>query len=114
MIFDRELCSKVLKEALLLFLLFLLLEAWNHEQKMLQIEQKMLQKEQKMFATKSASNWAESREFKVTKLLLYAFTAICGLVGPNMALNDLSWSWMAFYIIVLPCIFFTASYAKRS
>ena len=28
--FDRELCSKVLKEALLLFLLFL---AWNQKQK---------------------------------------------------------------------------------
>ena len=32
-IFDRELCLKVLKEALLLLFLFLL-EAWNHEQKM--------------------------------------------------------------------------------
>ena len=41
--FDRELCSKVLKEALLLF--FFLLEAWNHEQK-------ILQKGQKMFAMK--------------------------------------------------------------
>ena len=38
-IFDRELNPKVLKEALLL--LFLLLEAWNHEQKMFQMEQKM-------------------------------------------------------------------------
>ena len=29
-VFDRELCSKILKEALLLF--FFLLLAWNHEQ----------------------------------------------------------------------------------
>ena len=36
--FDRELCSKVLKEALLLFLL----EAGNHGQKMLQKEQTRL------------------------------------------------------------------------
>ena len=40
-IFDRELCSKVLKEALLLLLLLLLGLAGNHEQKMFQIEQKL-------------------------------------------------------------------------
>ena len=51
-IFDRELCSKVLKETFLLFLFFLL--AWNQvkknvrEQNLLQSEQKMWQKEQKM------------------------------------------------------------------
>ena len=62
MLFDRELCSKVLKEAFLLFLLFLFfLVAWNHEQKMFQMEQKVFAnkkcseldikcaKEQKMF-----------------------------------------------------------------
>ena len=37
LIFDRELCSKVLKEALLLFFFLL---AGNHEQKMFQAEQK--------------------------------------------------------------------------
>ena len=45
--FDRELCSKVLKEALLLFLFFLV--AWNHEQKMFQMEQKICKKEQNFF-----------------------------------------------------------------
>ena len=42
-LFDRELCSKVLKEAWLL--LFLLLLAWKHEQKMFQMEQKMFTNE---------------------------------------------------------------------
>ena len=46
-VFDRELCSKILKEALLLF--FFLLLAWNHEQFFFQMEQKI-------FATKFASN----------------------------------------------------------
>ena len=49
---ERELRSKVLKEALLLLLLFLFfLVAWNHEQKMFQKYhhlQKMFQMEQKM------------------------------------------------------------------
>ena len=40
-IFDRELCSKVLKEALLLFFFFLFL-AWNQKQNMFQMEQKVL------------------------------------------------------------------------
>ena len=33
LLFDRELCSKVLKEALLLLLLFFFLLAWKHKQK---------------------------------------------------------------------------------
>ena len=37
--FDRELCSKVLKEAFLFLLFFL---AWNKAQKMLQMEQNCL------------------------------------------------------------------------
>ena len=76
-VFHRELCSKFLKEALLL--LFLLFLAWNQVKKMLQMEQKVfankkcfsgkknvreqilfqikqkkLQKERKMFAMKIA------------------------------------------------------------
>ena len=53
-IFDRELCSKVLKEALLLLLLLLLL-AWNQVKKMLQNgtkkfrEQNLFHNEQKAF-----------------------------------------------------------------
>ena len=43
--FDRELCSKVLKEALLL----LFLVTWNHEQKRFQMEQKS-------FANKNSPN----------------------------------------------------------
>ena len=46
-IFDRELRSKVLTEALLLFLLFLFL-VWKYEQK-------MVWKEQKMFANENCS-----------------------------------------------------------
>ena len=75
----------------------MLLEAWNHEQK-------MLQKEQKLFVRKIALNTAESRKFKVTKSMLYVFTAICGLVGPSMAFGDLLWSCMAFYGTICPYI----------
>ena len=46
-IFDRELCSKVLKEALLSLLLFLL--AWNQVIKKLQIEKNLFHNEQKTF-----------------------------------------------------------------
>ena len=57
--FDRELRSKVLKEALLLFLFFLV--AWNHEQKMFQMEQKISRTKnapngtKKVFADKKCS-----------------------------------------------------------
>ena len=87
--FYRQLCLKVLKEALLL--LFLLL-AGNHEQNFFQMEQNFLQKEQKIFAMKIAFNGTESREFKVAKSFLYEFTAICGLVGPSLALSYLLWT----------------------
>ena len=48
--FDREQRSKVLKEALLLFLL-----AWNQVKKMLQIEQKMLANKIRFKANKKCS-----------------------------------------------------------
>ena len=47
-IFDSELCSKVLKEALLSLLLFLLL-AWNKVKKKLQMKQNLFHNEQKTF-----------------------------------------------------------------
>ena len=47
--FDRELCSKVLKEALLLFFF---LVAWNHEQKMFQMGEKNVPKRTKNIRNK--------------------------------------------------------------
>ena len=55
MFFDREQRLKVLKEALLLLLFFLV--AWNHEQKRFQMEQKMFQMEQKIITNKKCSKW---------------------------------------------------------
>ena len=77
MIFDRELCSKVLKQALLL----LLLVGGNHEQKMFQMEHKMCAnkkcsernkkvreqevciKEQKNFVVEQKMLWNECKTF---------------------------------------------------
>ena len=50
-IFDRELCSKVLKET---FLLFLFLLAWNQVKKNVR-EQNLLQSQQKMFGKQICS-----------------------------------------------------------
>ena len=56
--------------------------------------------EQKMFSIKISPNFTEIREFKETKLLLYVFTAICGIV----VLDGLLWYCMAYDGIVWPYI----------
>ena len=88
-IFDRELCSKVLKEALLLFLLGL---AGNHEQKMFQIE--ILQGNKNC-----ASEQKSARKQKMCKgtknvLLWHIMVLNCRvcLIWPCMALYGLVWS----------------------
>ena len=111
MLFDRELCSKVLKEALL-FLLFLLLLAWKHEQKMFRMEKQI-------FIVKNCFKLNRKSQLKVTKSS-HIFTAICGLVGLSMALGDLfcglvlpfmilyslAWSCMVLYGLLWYCVAF--------
>ena len=105
--------SKVLKEALLLFLLL----AWNHEQKMFQMEQKNGQEqnfvpnltrnianEQKCSRMKIVPNWIENREkrtknaanFEVTNditIWLCCFSRPC---TTYRGLCDLLWSCLVF------------------
>ena len=85
--FDRELYSKVLKEAFLLLLFFLL--AWKHDQKMFQLEQTN-------FAKWNCSKW-----------LCMALCGLVDLMWPFVAVCGLEWPYVASYGLKL-LILFTA------
>ena len=128
LLFDHELCSKVLKEALLLF--FLLFLAWNQKQKMFLREQKMLAnkicskshkksskvnkyvRDQKMFAkkicsksNKKCSQWKLLEIWQKMASLKWQNQSL-NFSRPSVALSDLLCSCMAFYGIAWPCIVF--------
>ena len=81
---------------------------------MLQIEQKncsksdkKLQNEWKMFAIKIASNWTESKDFKMD--IAWPWATYCGLLWPFMVLYDLVWYFIILYglIMVLYGLFYS-------
>ena len=103
-IFDRELCSKVLKEASLLLLFLFLGLAGNHEQKMFQIKQKMCKGTKKVHGNKKCAS--EQKNFIKASLvhygLVWLYVALYGLVRPCTALFTLYgviciWSYMVLH-----------------
>ena len=113
--FDREQRSKVLKEALLFFFLFLFLLAWNQVQKMLQMWNKKDRKENLFLSEQKMLNFKGNKKFSWTKVpyrtknfrnencsklslkswfqsetktLIYAFLAICWHVRQHGLLRN--------------------------
>ena len=104
-IFDHELCSNVLKEALLLLLCFLGL-AGNHEKKCSKSNKKCARKQKMCKGTKNAhKGFCGTLWFGVA---LYGFMwpclALYGLFLPYMATYGLTWSYMTINRLLDPVI----------
>ena len=101
-LFDRELCSKVLKEALLL--LFFL--AWGKH------EQNMFHMEQKMFATENAPNGTKNVPWRTKKCSYGQSIIFCGTLNCCLALYDIAmvlcglawWFSVVFCGLVWSCV----------
>ena len=109
--------SKVLKEALLVFLLGL---AGNHEQKMFQIEQKMCKGTKVWMGTKNVHgnkkcSWKQ-KMCKGTKMFIKASVVYCGLVWLNVAFYGLVRHFlpcMASYGLTLSYMAFLSSFMVK-